>query len=287
MKAMNDRPVAIVTGASRGLGEAVAMQLAQEGYDLSLAARSEPALQRLQAKLTAAGADSLVTAVDLTDPQQREDLVADTIAQLGRIDVLVNNAAVSTITPYLETGWEEVRYMNALNLEAPMHLSQLAAKHMVSQGSGSIVSISTIVTSMRVPGLTPYLTGKAGLEYFTRSLRKELEGTGVTVSAVLPGGIADTGMTRSLEARSGEKLKGAAARGLMSPEQVAKDVVRVVNSGRAEKVSAKGGILLRVFPRLGEVMMTKMFTPVMEAASEHDQKHGRKVSDPTTEEITA
>jgi short-subunit dehydrogenase len=282
-----DRPVAIVTGASRGLGKAIALKLAKDGYNLSLAARSEEAMLHLQQELANEGAFSLVTPVDLTDCEDREALVSRTMDEFGRVDVLVNNAGVDSMEKFVDIDRNDVTYQVDLNLVAPMHLSRLVLDDMVSRGSGKIVNISTLGASMQIPRLVTYGTTKSGLEHFTRALRKELKGSGVSVSAVIPGGIADTGMTRSLEARSGVRLSGPMAKGMTSPAAVASDVIGVIKEGRAEKVSAKGGAIIRAFPAVGEAMMKKVFSPIMEAAAESDEKTGRMVSDPTTEELIA
>ena len=228
--------VAIVTGASRGLGRAIALKLAREGYDLSLAARSKDAMRDLQQDLANEGAYSLVTAVDLTDCEDRKALVSRTIAEMGRVDILVNNAAVSSLVKFVDADWEEVSYQIDLSLEAPMHLSHLVIGDMVDRGSGKIVNISSFSALASLPGLATYRTTKSGLEYFTKALRSELAGTGVSVSALLPGGITNTRMTKSREARSGVRLEGATARGIMSTTSIANDVVALIKNDRVEKV---------------------------------------------------
>lgn len=283
----DNRPVAIVTGASRGLGKAIALRLAKEGYDLSLAARSETALRDLQQELVNQGVSTLVTAVDLTDCDEREELVSRTIDKLGRVDLLVNNAAVMSLLKYVKTDWDDVGYQVDLNLEAPMHLTHLVLPHMLEKGAGKVVNISTIASSLRIPGLVTYSTTKAGLEQFTASLRKELEGTGVSVSAVIPGGIADTGMTNSVTARAGRSFDGMMEKGMMTPAEVANKVMSVIRNDKGEQLAAKGGAIFRAFPSIGEKLMTSAFTPIMEAAAESDLESGRKVSDPTLEESVA
>lgn len=230
-----DRPVAIVTGASRSQGRAIALRLAREGYDLSLAARSEEAMRDLQQDLANEGAYSLVTAVDLTDCEERKVFVARTLAEMGRVDILVNNAAVSSLVKFVDAEWEDVSHQIDLNLEAPMHLSHLVLGDMVNRGSGKIVNISSIATSASLPVLTTYRTTRSGLEYFTKALRSELEGTGVSVTAVLPSGIADPRMTKSLEAGSGVRLEGAVAMGIVSATKIANDVVAVIKNDKVEK----------------------------------------------------
>ncbi len=228
-----------------------------------------------------------IGSVDLTNEIERESLVDRTLDEFGRVDLLVNNAGVGSMEKYSDIDWEDVKYQVVLNLVAPMHLSRLVLDDMLSRGSGKIVNISTIAASMAMPRLVTYGTTKDGLEHFTSALRKELKGTGVSASTVIPGGIADTGMTRSLEARSGVKLDGAMARGMMSADEVAADVIGVIKKDRAEKVSAKGGAIIRAFPSVGEAMMKKMILPIMDAAAKSDEKTGRRASDPTTEELVA
>lgn len=236
MRRNTDRPVAIVTGASRGQGRAIALKLAREGYDLSLAARSKEAMGDLQQDLANEGAYSLVTPVDLTDCEDRKALVSRTIAEMGRVDILVNNAAVSSLVKFVDADWEEVSYQIDLSLEAPMHLSHLVIGDMVNRGSGKIVNISSISTSASLPGQATYRATTSGLDCFTKALRSELEGTGVSVSALLPRGIADTRFTKSVESGSGVRFEGAMGWGIVSAARIANDVVAVIKNDRAEKV---------------------------------------------------
>lgn len=281
------RPVALVTGASRGLGKAIAIRLAREGYDLSLAARSETALRDLKQDLIDEGARVLVNSVDLTDCEDREHLVAATESAFGRVDLLVNNAAVSSMIRYAETDWDDVSYQLNLNLEAPMHLSHLVLAGMKDRGEGKIVNVSSVAAAMKLTGLVSYGTTKSALEYFTRSLRAELEGTGVTVSVLTAGGISGTGMTKSMEARAGQEFGGLMAKGMMTPEQMAARVVKVVRSGKKEEIAAKGGAMLKAFPGIGQKIIGSSFAPMIDAVGEYDATHGRKISDPTTEELVA
>ncbi len=203
---------------------------------VAIATRSEEAMRDLQQDLANEGAYSLVTAVDLTDCEERKALVARTLAEMGRVDVLVNNAAVSSLVKFADAEWEDVSYQIDLNLEAPMHLSQLVIGDMVNRGSGKIVNISSISTSASLPGQATYRATTSGLDCFTKALRSELEGTGVSVSALLPRGIADTRVTKSVESRSGVRFEGAMARGIVSAARIANDVVAVIKNDRAVKV---------------------------------------------------
>lgn len=193
MRSSENKPVAIVTGASRGLGKVVALRLAREGYDLSLAARSEKPLRQLQQDLVDRGVSVLVSIVDLADSADRERLVRSTLEKLGRIDVLVNYAAMSSVSGYANSEWKEVNCQVDLNLLTPMHLTHMTLPHMIEAGSGKIVNVLSPGSAMSLPGHTTYASTKAGLRQFTSSLGRELVGTGVTASVVIPGEDASSG----------------------------------------------------------------------------------------------
>jgi NAD(P)-dependent dehydrogenase (short-subunit alcohol dehydrogenase family) len=181
--------VALVTGASRGLGRALALALAEAGADLALAARSADDLARTVADATRYGVRAEAFPGDLRRDADVEGLVASVAAAFGRIDVLVNNAGISgPETPFLDlepAGWDEVL---RVNLRAPALLAQGVARRMVAQGGGGrIVNVASIGGLTPIARLGAYCVSKAGLIQLTRVMALELARHRVRVNAVCPG----------------------------------------------------------------------------------------------------
>lgn len=179
----NARKVVLLTGASSGIGEAAAHALAARGHALILAARRGERLQRLARELDPSGSRVLAVPTDLTDPGAREALVRAALARFGRVDVLVNNAGASTGGRW----WEHPGALDVLrlNLEAPVALTGLLLPHLLERGSGHIVNVASVAGMVGVSGV--YSASKFGLRGFSFALRRELLGSGVTVSVVSPG----------------------------------------------------------------------------------------------------
>ncbi len=196
--AASPRPVAVVTGGSRGIGRAVVERLARAGAVVRFSyVKSEEAASQLSTALRAEGHDARGQRIDARDAAASRSLVERTIAELGRIDVLVNNAGITAdrLLPLMRAeDWTEVL---ATSLSGLFGTSQPAARHMMSRRAGRIVNLTSVSGLMGIPGQTNYSAAKAGIIGFTRSLAKELAGVGVAVNAVAPGFI-DTDMTGAL-----------------------------------------------------------------------------------------
>jgi uncharacterized protein len=178
----------IVTGASRGLGLALAERLARRGARLALVARSATALRELAARL-----DGAAYPADLALTERLDDLVGR-IAADGPIDVLINNAGLDLTGPLTDQAPERVRELIMVNLVAPIVLSRAVIPLMCAQGRGHIVNVSSLSGTNALPGLAPYSTSKAGLSHFTASLRAELKGTPVTTTLAEFGPVDSTMM---------------------------------------------------------------------------------------------
>jgi NAD(P)-dependent dehydrogenase (short-subunit alcohol dehydrogenase family) len=180
--------IAYVTGASRGIGRAIALALAANGADVALAARSEADLASVGAEIEGMGRRALVCTGDLTDPDVVAGGVDRTIAELGGLDVVVNNAGrlghVGPLVDLREEGWEKIL---RLDLTAAYLVCKAAGPHLLGQGRGSVVNVASTAGVRGAPGISAYAAAKGGLIQLTRSLAKEWATSGVRCNAISPG----------------------------------------------------------------------------------------------------
>jgi short-subunit dehydrogenase len=175
-----DGKVAIITGASEGIGAACAAELARYGARLSLTARSEEALHK-------AAPGALVTPGDITLEATRRAVVERTLDRYGAIDVLINCAGAGLYLPAWEAPMEEARRLMELNFFALLGMTQLVAAHMRARGQGSIVNVGSIAGKVTLPWLTLYSASKSAVGALTEGLRMELRRDGVRTMLVCPG----------------------------------------------------------------------------------------------------
>ncbi len=175
-----DGKVAIVTGASEGIGAACAAELARAGARLSLTARSQPGLERV------APPGALTTAGDLTLAETRRRVVERTIERFGSIDILVNNAGVGSYVPSWCAPMEDARRLMELNFFAPLEMVQLVVPHMRARRYGAVVNVSSIGGKMTLPWATLYSASKYALGSLTEGLRMELRRDGISTMLVCP-----------------------------------------------------------------------------------------------------
>jgi 3-oxoacyl-[acyl-carrier protein] reductase len=194
-----DRPlegrVAIVTGASRGIGRAVASMLAARGAHVIAAARGDNAAETAAA-IAAAGGTATAIGVDVTDPQAVEAMVA-AAQQAGGVDILVNNAGITRDQLMLRMKRDDWDAVLATNLTAAFTTSQAVLKPMIKQRRGRIVNITSVVGQSGNAGQANYAASKAGLIGFTKALAQEVASRNITVNAVAPG-LIETDMTRAI-----------------------------------------------------------------------------------------
>ena len=179
---------ALVTGASRGIGRAVALGYAQEGADVALASRDTAALEQLKAEIEALGRRAVVIATDVMDAESIKAMVHSAIEQLGSVDILVNNAGGSSymgpFTTLRFSGWEKTM---RLNVDSIVHACQAIGPHMLERGSGSIIYVASVASLVGTPELAPYGASKAAVLSLTRTLAVEWGGAGIRVNALCPG----------------------------------------------------------------------------------------------------
>jgi short-subunit dehydrogenase len=183
----------LLTGASRGIGVAIAETLARRGAHIALAARSESGLQATAERVRSAGGTASIHPCDVSSSAAREALV-DAVSAEGPLTALVNNAGVEVPRAVVDQSPADVERQLLINLHAPIHLAQLVLPGMIARGTGAVVMISSMSGKSPTPYNAIYTATKHGLNGFTASLRIELEGTGVHAGVVCPSFVADAGM---------------------------------------------------------------------------------------------
>jgi 3-oxoacyl-[acyl-carrier protein] reductase len=212
--------VALVTGASRGIGRAIALKLAAAGATVVAAARGENAQATAQA-IAEAGGQAEAIALDVTDQAAIDGAISGLLARHGRIDVLVNNAGVTRDTLLLRMKREDWDTVIQTNLTAVFACSQAVLKPMVKQRAGRIVNITSVVGQSGNAGQANYAASKAGIIGFTKALALEVASRNITVNAVAPG-LIDTDMTRAIAGGAHEEWAAKIPlKRLGTPEDVA------------------------------------------------------------------
>lgn len=178
---------AIVTGAGRGIGRAVALALAEAGADVALAARTEWQLEQVAGEISDRGRRGLPVRTDVTVAADADHLVEATLAEFGRLDILVNNSGIGTARPMLETdesAWDSVM---ATNLRGAFLCTRAAGRHLTAVGAGKVINVASVFALIGRPNFVAYSASKAGLVGFTRALAVEWARHGVQVNAIAPG----------------------------------------------------------------------------------------------------
>ncbi len=210
--------VAVITGASSGIGEAIARELAAAGLRLVLTARREDRLEALSGSLAVDCATLVADAADPATPQRLLELARD---RFGRVDVLVNNAGTLTIGPLETIDLDELSHMTRVNFDAVVRASYLFARAFKVQGSGAIINVSSIGAYLTLPTAGVYQGLKHAVEVFSQALRVELAGSGVRVGTIAPG-------TTRTEIFDPIKARGERAWDEMTPPIDAADVAAAV-----------------------------------------------------------
>jgi len=191
---------AVVTGAGRGLGQAIALAMSEEGARLTIMSRSVKELKLTAHKIVEQGGECLVFQGDVSDPNSVAGMARQTLERFSRVDVLVNNAAVIGPTRFLEDAdfetWEKTI---DINLNGPFFCARALVPSMARQGGGKIISISSGLGQMPFPRFCAYSVSKAGIIQLTQSLSEELKGMNIRVNAIDPG-VMDTSMQEQIRA---------------------------------------------------------------------------------------
>jgi 3-oxoacyl-[acyl-carrier protein] reductase len=245
-----DSKVALVTGASRGIGRAIAVELATRGADVTLIGRDVAALQETAAACADArpGATAHVITCDVTDEAAVSAAVAETVERFGRLDIAVANAGQSIDSLLLRLKAETIEHMLNVNLKSAFYLCSAVAKPMMKQRSGAIVLVTSIVGIMGNAGQAAYAASKAGLIGLCKSVAKELGSRNIRVNAVAPG-LIETAMTEKMPDAAREFLVKQAALGRPGKPEDVSGAVAFLCSDAAGYITGQtlvvdGGVLM-------------------------------------------
>ena len=251
--AANARPVALVTGASSGIGRAIALALAEAGHAVVLAARRVPLLDEVATAIRARGGAALVAPCDATDRDAVAGVVAAALATFGRLDVVVANAGVYARKPADQVQRADLQAAFTANFWSAFELIQACLPHLLAQGRGQIVLINSFDAKKGLPQDAAYVAAKSALAGYAATLRQAVRDRGVHVCTVFPGRV-DTPMIDDLEV--------PAISAKIPPERVARAVLRALRRRRAEVVMPWHCRLLHwadvLSPRLGDWFVRRL-----------------------------
>lgn len=248
--------VAVVTGASSGIGASLAIALAKEGATVILAARRKQKLDKVAEDAVRGGGKALAIKCDVTVKEDAEELIDDTIEHFGRLDILINNAGRGHLASIEDTTDTMIESMFAVNAYSLWYTTRPVLVHMKKQGSGHIINIASMAGKLGYPYNSAYVAAKHACVGFTHALRLELAETGIHATVVCPGGVltdwanvTEGGAMLPLFSESRTKIKKISAErgvelpsieGVMSPDQVANKILDCIHNPVAELYTHKG-----------------------------------------------
>ena len=248
--------VAVVTGASSGIGASLAIVLAKEGATVVLAARRKQKLDGIVEDIVRAGGKALAVKCDVTVKDDAEELIHDTATQFGRLDILINNAGRGHVASIEDTTDTMIENMFAVNVYSLWYTTRPALAHMKKQRSGHIINIASMAGKLGYPYNSAYVAAKHACVGFTHALRLELAGTGINATVVCPAGVltdwanvTEGGAMLPLFSESANIVKKIAAdrgislppiEGVISPEVVAQKILECIYKPVAEVYTHKG-----------------------------------------------
>jgi len=244
-----DGKVALVTGASRGIGRAIALKLAAEGAKVAINYAGNTAkAEEVKAEIEKNGGEAILVQADVSDAAAVEAMVNATVEAFGQIDILVNNAGITRDGLLMRMKDEDFDAVINTNLKGVFYCTKLVSKLMMKKRSGRIINMASVVGLMGNAGQTNYAAAKAGVIGFSKSAAKELAARGITVNMVAPGFI-DTDMTAAMTDKAKEMtLTGIPLNRMGTPEDVANAVAFLVSDNASyitgQVINVDGGMVM-------------------------------------------
>lgn len=242
-----------ITGASSGIGEALAREFASQGASVSLIARRKDLLDLIAASLST---PCFVKSVDLVDHENSTHWISEAEAKLGFIDVLINNAGMQIVAPVEETDAAAGEAVLRLNLLTPLRLTQAVLPAMLRRGSGTLVDVASMAGIAPTPGMHHYNAAKGGIAAASEALRGELRGTGVHVVTVYPGPVSTALANASFE-KYGNDMKWMPTG---TSQELARRIRRAVEKRQARVIYPRVYAFSRYFPAVTRILLDR-FTP--------------------------
>lgn len=246
--------IALITGASSGIGLATAEALAQQGMNLVLVARTPEPLERVAERLRAYGVTVTAIPTDVTDLAQLQSLVETIITEFGRIDVLINSAGTESVRTFHRTDHADIERTIQLNLTATIQLTRMVIPHMLLAGRGHVVNVASVAGKIGPAYAAAYAASKAGQIAFTQALRAEYLPSGISASVICPGSTRDTGLYERMQKET--KFRFPLHLGWATSQSVGRAVVRAIRRDLPEVVVntlplRPVFVLSQLFPRFG------------------------------------
>ena len=240
--------VAIVTGGSRGIGAAIAMELAKNGAKVVINYnRSAGSAEQVIESIKKIGGEAYAVQADVSNSEESENLVKETINHFGRLDILINNAGITRDSTFKKLSEEDWRTVIDVNLNSVYNTSSIALPYLLESDAGRIINISSIIGQAGGFGQTNYAAAKAGIIGYTKSLALELAKSSVTVNSICPGFI-DTEMVQEIPENIRENIVAKIpARRFGQPEEIARGVVFLCKDGgyiTGQQLNINGGLYM-------------------------------------------
>ena len=252
----------LITGASRGIGRYITKAIAKHGGNVALLALPSDLklLQDLEKELVPFNIRVKYFVADLSDCKQLNDVIENISKKFGKIDILISNAAIESVGAFEHQTEQIIMNSIAVNLTTPILLSKKLLPKMLSQKSGHIVLISSYAGKIGSPYQSVYSATKAGLTKWTLGMKRELNGSGVSLSVISPSYVSKSGMYSDILNKSNDKLNTPKIAGEVTPQRVADAVIHSISKNKTDIIV--GSPFLRIFAAINELMpnfVTKLF----------------------------